>query len=636
MPDDGFVAFVRDAHEGLLCVADLLEEDPHEAERLVRSALVDTRMRWREAGGGGGPAAYARARLLRRHTGRRPDGKPPSRFVPEPIEADGSSDALRLALADLPARTRAAVVLRLYEDLPDEETARLLRTDRESVLAELTRGRAQLERSLALESAGAGVSPAPAPTAGELTAELRLLVERVARPPFDPEAAAASMSREAAGRRTRRWLTGTAAGALAATVVTAAVLPHDRSSAPSADVAVDVPARPIRIHDLPPRGSLAGDTAFLDGVRALPWENETFGEDGAPGYAMPSFRRVVYAGDVPGGRWALVVGSSSSSGSRIGPDGSGDLLQAWFTGPPGAAPDQMTLSSYPVGVPPELPVALLDPRTGALVVVAAPGDAVEVSEHSVIAADGSRSRPYEPADTTDGIATTGIDPGDLGLPYAMSYRVLRGDTVVASSSPEWVMTSDEPELPVFDISYPRGIPDADAASAAQSAALGVLGPLGLPLHGTDVVAQWAGPLPGPVQGTLAVVTVTVPSGAVVVTVQWQTVTANGDMTAAGDCGVEIRPAVVPTEERVLAVGCDIYSATTGAVVSELLMVLTPPSVTALRAYDARGRFLADLPVPEDGVLVGAKPPGTAEVEAEIAGGVLLGRTDLLGREELWD
>ena len=640
MAEDGFSAFVRDAHEDLLCLADLLEEDPQRAESLVRNAMVDTRVCWRQVGRGGGPAAYARARLLRRCTGRRPGGEPPSGFVPEPTWALGSA-ALRRALADLPARTRAVVVLRLYEGLTDEETARLLGTGRESVLAELTRGRARLEQTPALESAGPGPSSAQAPIGRDLGAALRLLVEDVARPPFDPVVAAAAMSREAATRHRRRRLTGALAGALAAAAVGTAVMlpggsPDDRPAAPSADVPVDGPAAPVPVHDLPTRGSLAGDTAFVDGVRRLAWESETFGSDGASGYAMPSFRRVVFAGDVPGGRWALVVGSSRSSAVRGGPDGSGDLLQVWFTGPPGAAPDQMTMSSYPLGVSVDVPVALLDPQTGTLVVVAAPGDAVEVSEHSVIAADGFRSRPYERVDTADGIATARIGVGDTGLPVAVGYRVLRGDAEVPSAPTEWVMASVEPDVPAVDISYPRGLPDADAATAAQSAALEVLGPLGLPPDGTDVVASWAGPLPGPAQGALAAVTVTVPSGAVVVNVRWQSVTANGDMTVAGGCGLDIRPARARTEERILAAGCDIYSATTGAVVDELLLVLAPPSVTALRAYDARGRFLADLPVPEDGVLVGERPPGTAEVEAETAGGVLLGRTDLLGYEHLWD
>jgi hypothetical protein len=88
-------------------------------------------------------------------------------------------------------------------------------------------------------------------------------------------------------------------------------------------------------------------------------------------------------------------------------------------------------------------------------------------------------------------------------------------------------------------------------------------------------------------------------------------------------------------QRVLAAGCAIHAETTGAVVEELLVVVAPPSVTALRAYDAGGRFLTDLPL-SDGVVVTTRPEGAAQVEAEGAGGVLLGRTDLLGRDQLWD
>ncbi len=247
-------------------------------------------------------------------------------------------------------------------------------------------------------------------------------------------------------------------------------------------------------------------------------------------------------------------------------------MQAWFTGPPGAAANQMTMSAYRQGCPPGLPMSLMDPRTGTLVVVAAPGDAVEVSEHSVIAADGSGSRPYEPADMTHGIATTRIDLGAIRLPYAVSYRVLRGDTVVASSSPDWVMTFSEPELPVLDISYPRGLPHGVAAQVAQSAALNVLVPLGLPLHETDVVAHWAGPLPEPVRGALAVVTVTVPSGAVVETVQRQSVTETGDVRRRR--WPAHPPVGEPRDQRVLAAGCEIYGESTGALIEELLVVIT--------------------------------------------------------------
>jgi hypothetical protein len=637
VPDDGFVAFVRDAHEGLLCLADLLEEEPPKAEALVRTALVDTRVRWRRLGRSGDPAGYARARLIRRHVGPRSDGGPASGIVDEPTcWADGSSDGLRRELSGLPARTRAAVVLRLHEQLPDEEIARLLRTDQASVRTGLTHGLARLEQALAPEPVRWG-APAPAPTGADLRHELRLLVEGVARPPFDAVAAADSVSREAAARRRRRWLTGTAAAAALALAVVLG-LPGDGPPAGErpADVAAGAPAEAARVHDLPTRGSLADDSAFLDGLLALPWENETIMGVADLEVAAADSRRVVFAGEVPGRRWALVVGTPSSRPSRNGPETSGGLVAAWFTGPPGAAPDQMTMSSFPRGISPDLPVSLLDPRTGTLVLVAAPGDVVEVSTGSVIAADGYRSRPYEAAETTEGIATTRLDLGDAALPWAVSYRVVRGDRIVMTSAPEGVVSpSAEPELPSFDISYPRGLPDPGAAEAAQTAAVGVMAPLGLSPEEADIVAHWTGPLPGSARGSLVVMTVTVPSGAVVATALWQAVTMDGLGSYAADCGLEIRPAGVPTDQRVLAAGCDIHEESSGAVVEEVLVVVAPPSVTRLRAYDGSGRFLADLPI-GDGVMVGAMPPGTQQVEAETVGGVLLGRTELLGRDQLWD
>ncbi|WP_324274997.1 hypothetical protein [Blastococcus brunescens] len=83
-------------------------------------------------------------------------------------------------------------------------------------------------------------------------------------------------------------------------------------------------------------------------------------------------RTTAFAGDVPGSRVALVVARLRD----------GDLLQAWFTGPSGAAPTDMVLAELD-GAPPGEPVALLDvpdPVTGrgVLVVVAFPGDDIEV------------------------------------------------------------------------------------------------------------------------------------------------------------------------------------------------------------------------------------------------------------------
>ena len=70
------------------------------------------------------------------------------------------------------------------------------------------------------------------------------------------------------------------------------------------------------------------------------------------------------------------------------------MVAAWFGGPSRARPDQMSLQAPPAAMPADAPAALLDQRTGTLVVVAAPGDVVEVSERPGIAEDGSVYRGW--------------------------------------------------------------------------------------------------------------------------------------------------------------------------------------------------------------------------------------------------
>ncbi|MGW8950093.1 sigma-70 family RNA polymerase sigma factor [Streptomyces sp. NPDC055709] len=59
-------------------------------------------------------------------------------------------DALVDALARLPARQRAAVVLRYFEDLTDAQTAAALGTRAATVRSQVTRGLAKLRQDPAL------------------------------------------------------------------------------------------------------------------------------------------------------------------------------------------------------------------------------------------------------------------------------------------------------------------------------------------------------------------------------------------------------------------------------------------------------------------------------------------------------
>ena len=63
--DAAFDAFVQCEHEPLRRLARLLEEDPGDADAVVRTALARVRRRWRTAGRRGDPAAAARAAVVR-------------------------------------------------------------------------------------------------------------------------------------------------------------------------------------------------------------------------------------------------------------------------------------------------------------------------------------------------------------------------------------------------------------------------------------------------------------------------------------------------------------------------------------------------------------------------------------------
>jgi RNA polymerase sigma-70 factor (sigma-E family) len=135
--DEQFSAFVVGRRVGLLRSACLLTAgDPHLAEDLVQTALARMYVAWPRVQRSDSPDAYARRILVnayidevRRPRWRReqPVAQPPDRpdlGWPGPQAVDG--DSIRAALAELPARMRAAVVLRHWMDLSVEETAELL------------------------------------------------------------------------------------------------------------------------------------------------------------------------------------------------------------------------------------------------------------------------------------------------------------------------------------------------------------------------------------------------------------------------------------------------------------------------------------------------------------------------------
>ncbi|MGZ4538526.1 MAG: hypothetical protein ACXVXS_05375 [Blastococcus sp.] len=426
------------------------------------------------------------------------------------------------------------------------------------------------------------------------------------RPPGPPSAT---------GRDRRGALRGAllVAAAFLALLLIGSPLAPDRPQPPQpSTVTADVLGRPTR-------GSLAGDPAFVDAVRRVPWD-----DPGVTGAAAPpiSARHVVFAGDVPGGRWALVVAAQPTAGPY---DRAAPLGGAWLTGPPGATPGRMTAHWIPHDLAASVPVALLAARTGALVVVAAPGDVVTVSDRPDVAAGGAVSRAYRRAAAPDGVAVVPLPPSELPYSTATSFQVFRNGAPLLATPPE--LLADPGPAPPISIDYPRGAPPVSGRQVAEAAAQQILGRLGLPRAGLEVTALWVGTVPrlGPPAGVAAIVAVTVPSGAVVLAAEWQDV----DYVRATPCGQAVQPAGTPAARRVAAFACDPTGGTT-APLHTSLVVVGPPDVVRVRVYTGDGTVLAEAAAVA-GVAVLPLPVGTDAVEAFPRGGSGLGRVGLLDR-----
>ncbi len=134
MSGDGFDEFVRARGPALLRVAYLLTGDRHLAEDLVQSALVRTSLAWGRLEREQNADAYTRRILYNQQVSwwrrRKVDEvsceTPPDSPGRDPFAAVDLRVSLRVALQALPARQRAVVVCRYFEDLTEEATAEVL------------------------------------------------------------------------------------------------------------------------------------------------------------------------------------------------------------------------------------------------------------------------------------------------------------------------------------------------------------------------------------------------------------------------------------------------------------------------------------------------------------------------------
>lgn len=129
---DGFREFVAARSAALVRSAWLLTGDEALAQDLVQTALVKTWVRWARVDA---PEAYVRRVMVsvflswsrRRWRGETPVASLPER--PVPVDAFATADlrtSVWAALAGLPPRQRAVVILRHFDDLSETETAELL------------------------------------------------------------------------------------------------------------------------------------------------------------------------------------------------------------------------------------------------------------------------------------------------------------------------------------------------------------------------------------------------------------------------------------------------------------------------------------------------------------------------------
>jgi RNA polymerase sigma-70 factor (sigma-E family) len=156
--EDGFSAFVRDHGRGLLRTSRLLVGDRADAEDVLQTALLRLSRRWPVEH----PQAYLRRTLVnltrdrhrRQHLIAEPSEASTSlaQVLPDLADAHAAQAALEQLLQMLPAKQRAAVVLRVIEGLSEAEAASALGCAPGTVGSNLSRGLSRL-RSLLPEGA---------------------------------------------------------------------------------------------------------------------------------------------------------------------------------------------------------------------------------------------------------------------------------------------------------------------------------------------------------------------------------------------------------------------------------------------------------------------------------------------------
>ncbi|MEU9474224.1 SigE family RNA polymerase sigma factor [Streptomyces sp. NPDC048191] len=158
-----FASYVRARQTVLLRTARSLTANPSDAEDLLQTALAKTYVAWERIEDQRALDGYVRRALLNTRTSqwrkRRVDEfscdeLPEPEPLPgddDPAERQALHDAMWRAVMRLPARQRAMVVLRYYEDLSEAQTAEVLQVSVGTVKSAVSRALGKLREDPELE-----------------------------------------------------------------------------------------------------------------------------------------------------------------------------------------------------------------------------------------------------------------------------------------------------------------------------------------------------------------------------------------------------------------------------------------------------------------------------------------------------
>ncbi|GAA2279089.1 SigE family RNA polymerase sigma factor [Nonomuraea roseoviolacea subsp. roseoviolacea] len=143
--DSRFAEFVAERGDALLRYGYMLAGNPHDAADLVQEALLKVRAAWPRLRSKENPEGYARTTMARLHiaTWRLRRRELLAWDLPELEHHDrlsgGDERRMWQALAGLPRKQRAVLVLRYYEQLDDAEIAAVLGISRGTVRSQAAR-----------------------------------------------------------------------------------------------------------------------------------------------------------------------------------------------------------------------------------------------------------------------------------------------------------------------------------------------------------------------------------------------------------------------------------------------------------------------------------------------------------------